>query len=398
MRNTLKPGILEMMLVSIAHKASWLCLILMCTLSCGGDPATRDSATRSGHEVHIVTMRNPGGGYSLHSYDAEQLFRKGNSFLRRGQCELAVHYYDQLVNTFLSSGYVSPALYNAGLCLEQSNNFAAAATRFSLLLERAPTSDDVKHASLRLLALEIRLKRNEKALERTEKLLEDETLSIADRAEVMASRAQALFALGRFASAEHQARQTLQYYESIDLHSEFGDRYFVAAANFILAEVLRTRAESVAFGKQNRDEQRQSFKKRVNLLLDAQKEYFKCIRWAVPHWAVAAGYHIGGMYEALWQDLMSAPLPSDVSKTDEGTYHDELKALLQPLVRHAIRYWELTLRIVERTGTRSAWTKRTRAELERIRVKAYEEWLPEDGTLFYGVEGSEHTVEATGIR
>ena len=39
----------------------------------------------------------------------------------------------------------------------------------------------------------------------------------------------------------------------------------------------------------------------------------------------------------------------------------------QPLIRHAIRYWELTLMMIERTGVQGKWADKVRSDLERVR-------------------------------
>jgi hypothetical protein len=46
-------------------------------------------------------------------------------------------------------------------------------------------------------------------------------------------------------------------------------------------------------------------------------------------------------------------------------------------VRHAIRYWELTLLMVERTGVDTQWAVRTRAELDRARQLLVTGQLPD---------------------
>jgi hypothetical protein len=51
-------------------------------------------------------------------------------------------------------------------------------------------------------------------------------------------------------------------------------------------------------------------------------------------------------------------------------YRSQLAERVRPLVRHAIRYWELTLLMVERTGVEPLereWVERTRTELEGAR-------------------------------
>ena len=82
------------------------------------------------------------------------------------------------------------------------------------------------------------------------------------------------------------------------------------------------------------------------------------------------------MYDRFWDAVVTAPVPpSTRTLTDaERVLHDEhyrarLAELAQPLVRHAIRYWELTLAMVERTGVRSEWKERIRVDLARARAR-----------------------------
>ena len=48
-------------------------------------------------------------------------------------------------------------------------------------------------------------------------------------------------------------------------------------------------------------------------------------------------------------------------------YRDELAKLVKPLIRHAIRYWELTQMFIERTGIQTPWAEKIKTDLERVR-------------------------------
>ena len=110
-------------------------------------------------------------------------------------------------------------------------------------------------------------------------------------------------------------------------------------------------------------------------MLDAQREYFSTIRFTDAHWAAASGYRIGSMYDRLWHALMEAPIPPPTVEMNDATqaiyreeYRAELARHIRPLIRHAIRYWEMTLLMVERTGVRTEWSERTRGDLDRMRA------------------------------
>ncbi len=317
--------------------------------------------------LRIVAKHNEQGSYTFDSYDSEDLFLRANAELDAGQCAAAVGLYDQLLAEFPGSPYMSAALYNAGLCLSQLGQHEAALGRFHRILSELPTSSDTKHASFQIGHLSLLLERWEEALAGADGLLARPDLDVGERLEAMATRAQALLGKGDLGTARKQAQQALSYYRTHP-EQQFPDVYFVAAANFVLAETTRLEGEAMAFPDTNEQEQRAVLVRRAELLLEAQREYFNTMRFTNAHWAAAAGHRVGAMYDTLWHAIMAAPVPATLSAAAKDVYPQELAKLIKPLLRHAVRYWELTLMMVERTGVQTDWAKQTRADLERTRA------------------------------
>jgi tetratricopeptide (TPR) repeat protein len=321
--------------------------------------------------LRIVAKHDEAGGYTFDAYDAEELFTRANAALDAGKCLEAVPLYDRLLQEFAVSRYASAALYNAGLCLAQLGQKEPALARFERLVRELPDSPDVKHATFQAGHLSIGLERWDGALELADGLLVRTDLDAAERVEAMAVRAQALLGLKRNGEAHDQADQALSFYRT--RAAELTDPYYVAAANFVLAETVRLSGEGLAFPDTNQEEQKAILVKRAQILLDAQRAYFDTIRHTHPHWAAAAGHRIGAMYDTLWHDIMSAPVPATLSPGAKELYPQELAKLVKPLLRHAIRYWELTLMMVERTGVQTEWAAATRSDLERTRALLLEQ-------------------------
>lgn len=316
--------------------------------------------------LRIVAKHDTAGNYTFESYDAEELFQRANAELDAGRCKEAVPLYDRITSEFAASHFASAAYYNAGLCLAQLGDRQAALRHFEALITLLPSSPDVKHATFQAGHLRADLSEWEQALALSDALLSRVDLDGAERVEAMALRSQALLGRSDLEGAARQASQALTYYRT---HPEdlATDPYYVAAANFVVAETIRLRAEGMAFPDTNQDEQRAVLVKRAQLLLDAQREYFNAVRFTNAHWAAASGHRIGAMYDKLWHDLMSAPVPKTLSEPAKAVYPQELAKLIKPLLRHAIRYWELTLMMVERTGVQTDWAEATRKDLERTR-------------------------------
>jgi hypothetical protein len=124
----------------------------------------------------------------------------------------------------------------------------------------------------------------------------------------------------------------------------------------------------VSFPDTTQAELQAALVKRAEILLEAQRAYWDTCRQGNEYWASAAGHRIGEMYDRLWHDIMAAPIPAQLSPAAKEVYPAELAKFLKPLLRHAIRYWELTLMMVERTGVQSDWAARTKQDLERTRA------------------------------
>lgn len=363
-----------------------LCLLGASALTACGAARTapRTGAAVELEETRIVARRTEGGELELDSYDASQLFARAYALSRGGRCTEAVALYDRVAAEFPGSRFVSPALYNAGLCLQSGGELAAAIERYTRLLARVPDSADAKHARFQMTTALAELERWDETLASAEVLLDRDDLRSDERLEAMARRAEALFGLARVDDAERAARDALGYYRTRQGDEQIADEYFAAAANFVLAETIRTRSEALSLPDADVARQRETLDRRAQLLLDAQRAYFDTMRHTDARWAAAAGYRIGAMYERLYRAITEAPVPPPSREMSEEAlavyrreYRSQLADRVRPLVRHAIRYWELTLLMVERTGVRSDWVERTRGQLEEARALLLGPAVPE---------------------
>ncbi|MEM9070206.1 MAG: tetratricopeptide repeat protein [Myxococcota bacterium] len=345
-----------------------------------GSTTPSSGEVRDLEEMRITARQNEDGSFAMGAYDAEMLFQAGVREMRAGHCAEAVEHYDRVADEFASSRFVSPSLYNAGLCLKEAEEREASAQRFERLLRDVPGSRDVKHTRFQLMELYLELERWEDGQQMADTLLERDDLSSDERVEAMARKAQLHLGAEHAREARGQARRTLAYARRRPEDDRVRDVYFTAAANYVLAETFRLEADGVAIPPGGVAEQRPVLERRAQLILDAQREYFNTIRTRHAYWAAASGYRIGNMYENFWDAIMSAPVPPPREPLEGellDVYHDEyrtsLARLVKPLVRHSIRYWELTLLMVERTGVNSEWTTRIREDLERMRGRLLEQ-------------------------
>jgi tetratricopeptide (TPR) repeat protein len=345
-----------------------------CAGTAATTPPTQPEQVVEMEELRISARRS-GGGYMFDVYDANELFTEATRLLDAKQCQPAVTLYDRVATEFGTSRYASASLYNAGLCLQALGDFAGSAQRYEALRDRYPASGDVEDASFQLAEVLVQLERFDDVVTIADELLARETLSADERLEAMARRSQGLLGAGRIADAERSARGALTYFRTRGDDEKIVDEFFAAANNYVLAESVRMREQGLAFPTEP-EEQKKVLVRRAELVLEAQREYFNTIGFRNldnVFWAAASGYRIGSLYDELWHAVMHAPVPPHLPPEGHAVYRGELAKLVKPLIRHAIRYWELTLMMIERTGGGGAWAEKTREDLERVRALMLEQ-------------------------
>jgi tetratricopeptide (TPR) repeat protein len=388
--------------------AFWLVFVMFGTLAASttgcagsgkGETTTPNRREVEFEELRINARAKQGGGYDFESYDAGDLFKRATELLNAQKCQESVTLYDRLVTEFEASEYVSASLYNSGLCLQALGNLEAAAERYTKVRTLRPQSEDVKDSSFLLTEVLIQLERWGEAQKIADELLAREDLSQEERLEGMARRAQALLGLAQLEEAERYAQSALSYFRTRAKDKPIRDEFFAAACNYVLAETFRLRGEALKF-PEGLEEQKQILIRRAQLLLQAQREYFNTISFQNLdnlHWAAASGYRIGHMYDELWQSVMHAPVPANLRGAEaEKAYHDELAKLVKPLIRHAIRYWEMTLMFIERAGVKTTWSDKTKADLTRVRALLLEQPAGEGGLPQQQNASTTSTVPAAG--
>ncbi len=150
----------------------------------------------------------------------------------------------------------------------------------------------------------------------------------------------------------------------------------LAAANYVLGETNRLRAEAIEIPVGDAATQHEALERRARYTLAAQRAYTDTVRWGAARWSAAAGYRIGALYDGLWAAIDRAPIPPPprplrpaALQVYREEYRAELRRRIRPLLRHAVRYWELTLLMIERRGIEGPWAERVREGLRRARQR-----------------------------
>lgn len=374
------------------HRSGWCgpCVALCVVLGCAGakGSVTPSSPTTGGgtaparderREPTVVPLegmrlRSLGSGALriTEAYDSESLFRRATDEVRRRHCVEARALYDRLIAEFPRADAVSNAMYNRAHCYQQVGEQRTALKLFEALLrdDRARVVD-VRDARFQVAFLGVQLEEWNRALVAAKGLLEDPSLDMDEKMEAMSQYARITLNLGKVEEAERYGHLAVHY-----SREGAGTPFFAGQAQFVVAEVFRIKSEEIQVPKGTVEEQHRALERRAQWLLRAQRAYFAAIRSKDARWASASGFRIGALYEDFWEAIMSAPVAEpqiSMNREEREVYNAEYRAALakrvRPLMKHAVTYWNLTLRMVRRTGVSSKWNEAIMTAMERVKAR-----------------------------
>lgn len=339
--------------------------------------------------LRITAQTQGGGAYGFEVTDPESLFKLGNQFFDEADCVQAIKQYEEVFEQFPESRFASGALYNAGLCMQKEGRDKEAIGYFTRLRTGYPGSADAKHAILQEVASRLTvMETTPEALPSAQLLtliqqsLERPDLRDDEKLEVLAEKAKALLLMSihfplvpaKLVEAERAAKDAMLFYRTHADGSRIRDPHFAAGANFTLAEVYRLKMERVVLVANSVSHEHALLEEKAGWLLQAQREYFNTMRFRDAYWSGAAGFAVGVVYKSLHYAIVTAPVPppsttlsDEQQRVYEEAFKRQLRLRVRPLLSHAVRYWEQTLLMAERTGVDSQWIIKTKSELEAAR-------------------------------
>ncbi|TNF29504.1 MAG: hypothetical protein EP329_15515 [Deltaproteobacteria bacterium] len=309
-----------------------------------------------------------GGRLSVEQLDPEVLFHEGNRAFEAGEWTTAARKYRLVHERFAESRFAVVSAYNAALSLEHDGKCDESLPLYRWVVDRTRGSKDAQDALFRVAACGEALGRWELTLETTAEILRPHyaEISVVDRIGARVHHGYAQQNLGRLALAERDFKAALaEYQRHLDVPA-LGKSPEVSLAQFQIGELYRDLFASIRF-KLPPDRMARDLQDKSNFFLMAQSAYLKTLRLQHPRYAVVAGYRLGALYEVMYDDMMAAEIPPELTREEVEAYYVELRDKIRPLLVRAIDIYERNLRMGQRFGTTNDWVARTEASLARLK-------------------------------
>lgn len=325
--------------------------------------------------THVVEMDpmvfevvTDGRDVAVEHLDATALFEEGNRAFEALDYATAARKYRLVHERFPDSRYALVSAYNAGLALERDARCGEAIELYGAVAVATAGTKDAQDALFRMAACAQTLDDWARARDLCDRILEPhfERISVVDRIAALAHRGLAQHRLGALALAERDFKAALaMHLDNLD-NRTLAKSPDVSMAQFQIGEIYRDLFASIRF-RLPTERMARDLEDKSNFFLMAQSAYLKALRLQHPDWAVVAGYQLGTLYEVMYDDMMAAEIPGELTREEVELYYDELREKIRPLLVRAIDIYERNLRMGQRFGATNEWVQRTEASLARLK-------------------------------
>lgn len=319
-----------------------------------------------GQELHFDEVLIT-GDLALEKLNDEELFATATSHYAAEEYAQAARYFSRICDFHPQSKHHRAALYNAGLALEKMKHWDEAWVRFSALADEKKGTGDALDAAFRVAECDYHLERYTEAIEVLRTIAARSDISADKRLEARVQQGICELEANQRGVAEATLRQALSYWGALP-DKDLVDDYFPGQAQFFLGEIFRLHYEDVQLdGSKTTQKLAEDLEYKSELLLSAQGHYLRAIRIGNGHWATASGSRIGGLYESMYEHMVHAPAPTELSAVEQDVYRQELRRKIRVLITKAITVYERTLEAAERIGASSPFVQSTKESLQRMK-------------------------------
>jgi tetratricopeptide (TPR) repeat protein len=302
--------------------------------------------------------------------DARGLLDDGNDALMQRKYDQAILTYGQLIRDFPDSKLVIAALYNTGLAYEGKNEWEKAADQYRDLIARNPPKNhpDLLNSQYRLGAVLAENGHYAESAKVFESVLDRDDLPPADRIEALARLGFALVETKDYVGGEEILRSAIAYYREVSATTRVENDYFVAMAQFYLAEIPREQFEVVPL-RYPEQQMVRDLDQKSQLFLLARDRYVKTVEFKNAYWATAAVYQIAFMYKTFWDNWMAVPIPADFNEAEQKEYVKQVneQPTLRKLLEKSLIWHERNVAMAKDARVHTGWAEQWDKDAVEIR-------------------------------
>ncbi len=296
---------------------------------------------------------------------AEQaLLKAAVNYEEAGEISKAIPIYENLRYRLPQSTKIEETLYKAAILSEKLPDYARAAANYLELVRSFPQS---KFAGRSVYNAAVNLERAEN-FEQAANFFEKYAYSFS---EDPAKQVEAVVKAGEYAfkkqddrKAQTLLKKALVDYAGFAQQGELIDPYFPAQAQFLIARMYYSEYVQVDIGGPKtmaRDlKSKQALLKRVATACD------NAIKFKNADWVTASLYLKGAAMEEFARALDESPAPAGLQGADLQAYKAALAKQSQPYKDAALKQYQQSIQVGERTNLSNEWMDRSRIRVNQL--------------------------------
>lgn len=298
--------------------------------------------------------------------DVEDTLAEAQRAWTRGEIGRAIELFDSARQRAPASAAAPWAAYWAACAAEDAKLWRVAAERFAALPTQYPTHELSRIGALAAVRI----------LTFTERTLQarDIALQCLDKGTRLSGQERvALYgAIGLGALERKDEDEALRY---VQLGRRTADQFKLTEADiwtrdlaqlyFAQGELRRLQAERMSFVPPPADFAAY-FEERAQTVLDAQGVYLDVMRARDAYWTGRAGLRIGELYQRLYSDVMSTPIPERVPLERRELFMGAMRARYVVLLEKGLGVLDRTLAMATRTAESNPWVEQVRARRREL--------------------------------
>jgi TolA-binding protein len=328
--------------------------------------------------IKLQAVKGPDGVQRVETFDATELFERAGAALSDKRYDDAIKAYEQLLKEFpTETRYTKAAIYNCGLAYQGKKDWATAIARMQQLMDQFPGTQDAKDAQFQIGASYAEMGNWPTSATLFAQILERKDLTSDDKIEALSRRGFAQFQLRDFETAERTFKSVVWFFQSIEKEERLQTDFYLALSKYHLAQIPHERFRAAPLRLPEK-QMVKDLEAKCSLLLVAQRAYIDAMKLGNPQWASASGYQVASLYEELYESLIHAPIPAELTTEDNAekrdVYYEELRKRIRVLLEKSLKWNEQNLLMVERLGIQNEWRDKSKlafAKLQKMLDPSY---------------------------